>query len=133
MEFHPEKHEDELDEFYTDDQDPGRITLFKGKSWEANLELNATDEIVDGSVSQTNSGLDAAIKVMFNHPNVGPFVSRHLIKHFVTSNPTPGYIQRVATVFNNDGNGVRGNLKAVLRAILLDQEAYNQSIEVAGV
>ena len=132
MEFHPEKHEDELDEFYTDDQDPGRITLFKGKTWEANLELNATDEIVDGSGSQTNSGLDAAIKVMFNHPNVGPFVSRHLIKHFVTSNPTPGYIQRVATVFNDDGNGVRGNLKAVLRAILLDQEAYNQSIEVGG-
>ena len=132
MQFHPEKHENELDEFYTDDQDPGRITLFKGKTWEANLELNASDEIVDGSGSQTNSGLDAAIKVMFNHPNVGPFVSRHLIKHFVTSNPTHGYIQRVATVFNDDGNGVRGNLKAVLRAILLDQEAYNQSIEVGG-
>ena len=69
---------------------------------------------------------------MFNHPNVGPFVSRHLIKHFVTSNPTPGYIERIATVFNDDGSGVRGNLKAVLRAILLDHEAYNQSIEVGG-
>jgi hypothetical protein len=132
MEFYPEKHEDELDEFYTDDQDPGIITLFKGKAWEASLELNASDEILDGSGSQTNSGLDAAIKVMFNHPNVGPFVSRHLIKHFVTSNPTPGYIERIATVFNDDGSGVRGNLKAVLRAILLDHEAYNQSIEVGG-
>jgi hypothetical protein len=121
-----------LDEFYTDDQDPGIITLFKGKAWEASLELNASDEILDGSGSQTNSGLDAAIKVMFNHPNVGPFVSRHLIKHFVTSNPTPGYIERIATVFNDDGSGVRGNLKAVLRAILLDHEAYNQSIEVGG-
>ena len=49
-----------------------------------------------------------------------------------TSNPTPGYIKRVATVFNNDGSGVRGNLKAVVRAILLDNEAYNQSVELGG-
>ena len=80
----------------------------------------------------TTSGLDAAIKVVFNHPNVGPFVSRHLIKYFVTSNPTPSYIERVATVFNDDGSGIRGNLKAVIRAILLDEEAYNQSVELGG-
>ena len=88
--------------------------------------------MIDGTGSVTHSGLDTAIKIIFNHPNVGPFVSRHLIKHFVTSNPTPAYVSRIATVFNDDGNGVRGNLKAVLRAILLDQEAYNQSIEVGG-
>jgi len=132
MEFHPEKHEDELDEFYADDPDRGTITLFKNKAWATSIELNATDELIDGSGSVTHSGLDAAIKIIFNHPNVGPFVSRHLIKHFVTSNPTPAYVSRIATVFNDDGNGVRGNLKAVLRAILLDQEAYNQSIEVGG-
>ena len=132
MQFHPEKHEDELDEFYSKEQDPGIITLFKGKSWETKLDLNASDEMLDGSGSATKSGLDAAIRVLFNHPNVGPFVSRHLIKHFVTSNPTPGYIERVATVFNDDGSGIRGNLKAVLRVMLLDKEAYNQSIEVGG-
>ena len=132
MVFDPEKHEDEKDEFYLTDQDPGQITLFKGKSWETKLDLNASDQIKDGSGSVTNSGLDAAIRVVFNHPNVGPFVSRHLIKHFVTSNPTSAYVGRIATVFNDDGKGVRGNLKAVLRAILLDQEAYSQSIEVGG-
>jgi len=132
MEFHPEKHEDELDEFYADDPDRGTVTLFKNKAWATSFELNASDELIDGSGSVTRSGLDAAIKIIFNHPNVGPFVSRHLIKHFVTSNPTPAYVRRIATVFNDDGNGVRGNLKAVLRAILLDQEAYNQSIEVGG-
>jgi hypothetical protein len=132
MEFHPEKHEDELDKFYANDKDPGIITLFQGKAIQTSLELNASDTMPDGSGNGTNSGLDAAVKVVFNHPNVGPFVSRHLIKHFVTSNPTPAYVSRIATVFNDDGNGVRGNLKAVLRAILLDQEAYNQSIEVGG-
>lgn len=132
MAFHPSRHEDEKDEFYANDLDPGVITLFKGTSFESSLELNASDVIKDGAGNSTNSGLDAAISVVFNHPNVGPFLSRHLIKHFVTSNPTPGYVARVASVFNDDGNGERGNLKAVLRAILLDQEAYNQSIEVGG-
>ena len=96
------------------------------------MDLNATEVMKDGAGVITASGLDAPINVVFNHPNVGPFVSRHLIKHFVTSNPTPGYIERVATVFNDDGSGVRGNLKAVVRAILLDEEAYNQSVELGG-
>ena len=132
MAFNSERHEDELDEFYANDKDPGIITLFQGKASQASLELNASDTMPDGSGNRTNSGLDAAIKVVFNHPNVGPFVSRHLIKHFVTSNPTPAYVKRIASVFNDDGSGVRGNLKAVLKAILLDEEAYNQSIEVGG-
>ena len=120
MVFHPSKHEDELDEFYANDSDRGIVTLFKNKTWETSFELNATDELIDGTGSATHSGLDSAIKIIFNHPNVGPFVSRHLIKHFVTSNPTLAYVGRVASVFNDDGNGVRGILKAVLRAILLD-------------
>ncbi len=64
-------------------------------------------------------GLDA----VFNHPNVGPFIGKQLIQHLVTSNPSPQYIARVATVFNNNGNGVRGDMRAVIRAILLDPEA----------
>lgn len=64
-----------------------------------------------------------ALDNIFNHPNVGPFVAKQLIQKLVTSNPSPAYVQRVAERFNNDGNGVRGNLAAVVRAILLDTEA----------
>ncbi len=67
--------------------------------------------------------LDATINNAFNHPNTGPFIGRQLIQHLVTSNPSPAYISRVAAVFNNNGEGVRGDLQAVVRAILLDQEA----------
>jgi len=69
--------------------------------------------------------LDAALDNLFNHPNVGPFVSRHLIQRLVTSNPTPAYVARVAAVFANNGSGQRGDLRAVVRQILLDPEARN--------
>ncbi|MFN0121366.1 MAG: DUF1800 family protein [Blastocatellia bacterium] len=71
--------------------------------------------------------LDDVIEVIFNHPNVGPFIATRLIRALVTSNPTPGYIARVAAVFNDNGQGVRGDLKAVVRAILLDSEARNDT------
>jgi len=67
--------------------------------------------------------LNNALDNIFNHPNVGPFISRLLIQHTVKSNPTPAYIQRVASVFADNGQGVRGDLKAVVTAILLDSEA----------
>ena len=67
--------------------------------------------------------VDAAIDNLSRHPNVGPFLSRRLIQRLVTSNPPPDYVERVAAVFADDGTGVRGNLKAVIRAILLDPEA----------
>jgi uncharacterized protein (DUF1800 family) len=66
------------------------------------------------------AGLIASI---FNHPNVGPFVCRQLIQHLVTSFPSPAYVERVAAVFANDGSGVRGDMKAVVTAILMDPEA----------
>jgi uncharacterized protein (DUF1800 family) len=69
--------------------------------------------------------LEAALDNIFNHPNVGPFMARHLIQRLVTSNPTSGYIQRVAAVFDDNGFNVRGDLRAVVRAILLDAEARN--------
>ncbi|HXU40249.1 MAG TPA: DUF1800 family protein [Blastocatellia bacterium] len=72
--------------------------------------------------------LNMALDNIFNHQNVGPFISRALIHNLVTSNPTPAYVARVATVFNNDGSGVRGNMKAVVEAILLDPEARSFSI-----
>ena len=67
--------------------------------------------------------LAAALDNVFNHPNVGPFMAIRLIQRLVTSNPSPDYIQRVASVFDNDGTGVRGNLGAVVKAILMDPEA----------
>lgn len=67
--------------------------------------------------------VDAAIDNLFNHPNVGPFIGKQLIQRLVTSNPSPAYVERVANAFNDDGSGVRGNMQAVIRAVLLDPEA----------
>jgi uncharacterized protein (DUF1800 family) len=64
-----------------------------------------------------------ALDDIFNHPNVGPFIAQRLIEHLVTSNPSPAYVARVAAVFANNGLGVRGDLGAVVRAILTDAEA----------
>ena len=67
--------------------------------------------------------LAAALDNIFDHPNVGPFIAIRLIQRLVTSNPSPGYISRVAAVFDSNGQGVRGDLGAVVKAILLDDEA----------
>jgi endo-chitodextinase len=67
--------------------------------------------------------LNDALDVIANHPNVGPFIGKRLIQALVTSNPSPAYVERVARTFNNNGAGVRGDLKAVIRAVLLDTEA----------
>jgi hypothetical protein len=71
--------------------------------------------------------LDAAIDIIFNHPNVAPFVATRLIRALVTSNPGPAYIARVSAAFNNNGQGVRGDMKAVIRAVLMDQEARDDN------
>jgi uncharacterized protein (DUF1800 family) len=70
-----------------------------------------------------NASMDQALDNIFYHPNVAPFVSKILIQQMVTSDPSPAYVGRVAAVFNNNGLGVRGDLKSVVRAILLDPEA----------
>jgi hypothetical protein len=67
--------------------------------------------------------LKTALDTIFNHPNVGPFLAQRLIQRMVTSNPSPAYVDRVAAVFNNNGKGVRGDLKATVRAVLFDAEA----------
>jgi len=80
-----------------------------------------------------SQGVDADLKAtldcLFQHPNTPPFVSQRLIRQIVKSNPSPAYVQRVAAVFTNNGSGVRGDLRAVVRAILLDAEARN---DIAG-
>ncbi|MCX2865291.1 DUF1800 family protein, partial [Paucibacter sp. PLA-PC-4] len=75
--------------------------------------------------SSAQASLKLALDALFNHPNVGPFISRQLIQRLVSSHPSPAYVARVAAVFNNNSKGVRGDLAAVARAILLDSEAIN--------
>jgi uncharacterized protein (DUF1800 family) len=71
----------------------------------------------------TDGDLKTALDTLFNHPNLPAFFSKQMIQHLVTSNPSPAYVNRVAQVFINDGTGTRGNLQAVISAILLDPEA----------
>ena len=94
---------------FPDHHQPGTKALLNGYTVPAN-QTPAQD-------------LANALDNIFNHPNVGPFISQQLILHLVTSNPSPAYVARVAAVFANNGQGVRGDLSAVVRAILTDAEA----------
>jgi len=69
------------------------------------------------------TAMNTALDTLFNHPNVGPFFGKQMIQRLVTSNPSPAYVARVASAFNNNGAGVRGDLSAVFKAVLLDDEA----------
>jgi uncharacterized protein (DUF1800 family) len=89
--------------------DTNAKTLLNGATLPAGLSMNAD--------------LTAAIHSIFIHPNVGPFIGRQLIQKLVTGDPTPQYIARIAAVFNDNGKGVRGDLKAVINAVLIDPEA----------
>lgn len=81
--------------------------------------------------AQGTADPDASLKIamdrLYNHPNVGPFIGKQLIQRLVTSNPSPQYVSRVAAAFANNGQGVRGDMKAVIRAILLDPEARSNA------
>ncbi|WP_102406383.1 DUF1800 domain-containing protein [Vibrio sp. 10N.261.55.A7] len=67
----------------------------------------------------------AVLDILFNHPSMAPFVSRLLIQRLVSSNPSPAYIERIANVFDDNGDGVRGDLEAIFTAIILDPEAQS--------
>jgi hypothetical protein len=94
---------------FADYHDTGEKTLIGGTKLPANQ--SASDD------------LRAAVKAVFNHPNVGPFISKQLIQKLVTGDPSPEYVERVTNVFNRDSFGQRGNMRSVVRAILLDREA----------
>ena len=89
--------------------------------------------LLDGVVLPPGLGaqadLEAALDLVFEHPNVGPFVAEHLIQRFVTSNPEPAYVGRVAAAFDDNGEGVRGDLWATVVAVLTDEDALRSSAE----
>ncbi len=96
------------------------------KLWLDGTVIPDTAALPDYNGSGAVDGADelkAAHDVLFHHPNTGPFISRQLIQRLVTANPSPAYIYRVSKVFADDGTGVRGNMGAVVKAILLDYEA----------
>ncbi len=97
--------------------EPGAKTLLNG------VTIPALPNGTAVTAASANSDLDAAINCIFAHPNIGPFIARQLIQRLVTSNPSPGYIYRVSRKFDDNGQGVRGDLKAVVKAILTDYEA----------
>ncbi len=106
-------------ELWPDYHDTGEKVLLNGTI----LPANQTGE----------QDLAGALDNIFNHPNVGPFIASRLIQRLVTSNPSPGYVSRVATTFNDNGSGERGDLGAVVKAILLDEEAQPEmAMEIDG-
>jgi uncharacterized protein (DUF1800 family) len=103
-------------------QDPSApIVAVAGKHDEGSKVLFGNVTIPAGQTAAQDR--DMAIDAVFQHPNLPPFVSRILIQRFVKSQPSPAYVQRVVNVFKDNGQGVRGDLSAVIKAILLDPEA----------
>lgn len=107
---------------YPGQHSTGAKTLFAGKPWAVTVPAGSTGP----------QSLQIALDALFNHPNVGPFLGRQLIQRLVTGDPSPAYVARVAAVFANNGRGVRGDLAAVVRAILLDPEARNAPADDIG-
>ncbi len=109
--------------------------LFPMQAFESFHDIDAKT-LIDGvqvPAGQTAAqDLKLALDTLFNHPNTAPFISRQLIQRLVTSNPSPAYVQRVATVFANNGNNVRGDLFAVAVAILTDSEARQPDLTGRG-
>ncbi|HEX5221646.1 MAG TPA: DUF1800 family protein [Verrucomicrobiae bacterium] len=100
-------------QMWAEKHDFGAKTLLKG------FTIPARAPTVENGLRD----VDDALRNLFEHPNTGPFIGRQLIQFLVTSNPSSNYVARVAAKFANDGTGQRGNLAAVVKAILLDEEA----------
>lgn len=85
-------------------------------------------EIIPAGNTPEND-LRAAVRNIIQHDNIGPFISKKLIQYLITSNPSPAYVARVASAFNDNGAGVKGDMKAVVRAIYFDEEARNPPVQ----
>ena len=99
-------------EMFDFEHEPGTKTLLNG-------EVIGSEELVDG-----DADIAAALDNLMAHENVAPFIARRLIQRLVKSNPSRAYIRRVAAKFNDNGQGVKGDLKAVVKAVLLDPEMW---------
>ena len=122
----------------------GKTNRGNGEEWASPMEFNSSHHEyasktflgsnigAEGSSNSDPADLDQALNIIFQHQNVGPHVGRHLITRLITSNPSSAYISRVAEKFNNDGNGNRGNLKEVVRSVLLDPEAREEEYSNVG-
>ena len=115
---------------------PGAAVKFPSPTWFAgpmvavakHHDLGAKTLLAGATLpagQSADADLEAAISNIFNHPNVGPFIGRQLIQQLVTANPSPAYVARVTAAFNGVAGAPRGDMKAVLTAILLDPEASN--------
>ncbi|MCE4555345.1 DUF1800 domain-containing protein [Roseateles cellulosilyticus] len=113
--------------------DPGYV--MKPMVHTASRFSTGAKKVLDVDIPATADGptaLKTAMDTLANHANVGPFIGRQLIQRLVISNPSPAYVARVAAVWANNGSGVRGDLKAVIRAILLDTEARSVPTSVSA-
>ena len=105
---------------------PGRQSVRKPMALTASRHSTLAATFLGTTIGANVPGVDAlkiALDALANHENTGPFFARQMIQRLVTSNPSPAYVGRVAGAFNNNGAGVRGDLKAVWVAVLLDDEA----------
>ncbi len=117
-------------QFHNHDDNIEGLWVVPMKAW-ASYHSPSDKLLLDGKTltgGQTpEKDMQDALDTIFQHPNVPPFFAKQLIQRLVTSNPSPAYVGRVAAVFVNDGAGMRGNLKAVVRAVLMDAEARGDS------
>jgi uncharacterized protein (DUF1800 family) len=114
--------------FYSGTPDPDRD--WKPMQNYAAYHSSGDKRFLGQSISGASSGqadLKLALDTLFNHPNAGPFFARQLIQRLVSSNPSAAYVGRVAAAFANNGSGVRGDMQAIIRAVLLDPEALAPS------
>lgn len=95
------------------------------ESHHSTSEKRIVNGVVIPAGTNAETSMQTLLDTLFMHPNTPPFIATQLIKRLVTSNPSPAFVDRVAAVFISDKNGVRGNMQAVVRAILFDPEAYD--------
>jgi uncharacterized protein (DUF1800 family) len=106
-------------------RDPNRevLPMQAYSQYHSTAEKKFLGAVIPAGSADAMADLKAALDTLFNHPNVGPFIGKQLIQRLVTSNPSKAYVGRVAAAFANNGEGVRGDMQAVIKAILLDDEA----------
>ena len=97
------------------------------EAYHSTVQKTIVNGVVVPAGGTARADLKIALDALFNHPNVGPVFGRQMIQRLVKSNPSPAYVGRVAAAFANNGSGVRGDMKAVIRAVLLDPEARDRT------